>query len=177
MRQAAKAAVEWTCAGNPVAVLTPESPVGDPSWSLDGFGVRVGDGTPVGLAEGVGRWLLDGREAEVVGPGTDLRAYSGVLVMGDGSAARTEKAPGHLHPAAVGFDEAVLSALREGRPEALAGLDADLAAEVGAAGAPAWTTLGRCVAAVDDASVDIAVDPFGVLYVVARWTVRWADPA
>ena len=95
LRKAARAAVEWA---GPQAVLVPDTPVNSPDWSLNGFGVAVGTGTPVGLAEGIARWLLDGRAAEVVGPSADLSGFTGMLVMGDGSSSRTEKAPGHLHP-------------------------------------------------------------------------------
>ena len=178
MRAAARAAVDWaTSAGNRTAVLIPDHPVNDPDWSLNGFGLAIGTGTPVGLAEGIARWLLGERSANVVAPGTDLSHYDCVLVMGEGSSARTEKAPGHLHPAAVGFDDQVLAALGSADAAALARLDGPLAAEVGASGAPVWQALGAAVQAVSTAHVDLAEDPYGVLYLVARWTVRWAAPA
>lgn len=139
LREAARVAVEWA---DPQAVLVPDIPVNSPDWSLDGFGLTVGTGTPVGLAEGIARWLLAGRAAEVVGPSADLSGFTGVLVMGDGSSSRTEKAPGHLHPDAVPFDEKVLAALGDGDVAALAGLD-DVG--VGASGVPAWQPLGRAV--------------------------------
>jgi hypothetical protein len=170
-------AVDWACATGPVGVLITEEVVGDPQWSLAGFGRTLGDGTPVGLAEGIGRWLLHGRPAAILAPGADLTPYTGLLVMGDGSAARTEKAPGHLPWQAAAFDDGILDALRQGDPGGLAGVDQELAREVVAAGAPAWQALGRSVAEVTEAVVDVATDPYGVLYVVARWTVRWADPA
>lgn len=158
-------------------MLVPQAPVNSATWSLPGFGLTIGTGTPVGLAEGVARWLLDGRRADVVGPGADLAHFDGLLVMGDGSAARTEKAPKHLHPDAVAFDDALLAALRQGDARFLAGLDQQLASDVGACGAPAWAALGRAVDTVVDAQVDAVADPYGVLYLVARWTVRWAAPA
>jgi hypothetical protein len=43
--------------------------------------------------------------------------------MGDGSARRSEKAPGHLDPAAAPFDAAVAAALAAGDTTALAALD------------------------------------------------------
>lgn len=174
LRTAARAAIS---ACEPTGVLLPESPVNSPTWSLPGFGLAIGSGPPVGIAEGVARWLLDGRPAEVVGPGADLSRFSGLLVMGDGSASRTEKAPKHLHPQAVAFDETLLAALRDGDAQALAGLDLERAATVAADGAPAWRALGRAVEVVLHAQVDVAADPYGVLYVVARWSVQWADPA
>jgi len=168
LREAARVAVEWA---DPQAVLVPDIPVNSPDWSLDGFGLTVGTGTPVGLAEGIARWLLAGRAAEAVGPSADLSGFTGVLVMGDGSSSRTEKAPGHLHPDAVPFDEKVLAALGDGDAAALADLD-DVG--VGASGVPAWQPLGRAVESVSAANIDHMADPYGVLYVVARWTVRWA---
>ncbi len=177
VRAATRAAVDWACAGSKVAAGLPEQPVGDQTWALAGFGVTIGHGTPVGLAEGVARWLLAGRSADMVGPGGSLSAYDAVLVVGDGSSSRTDKAPGHTNPAAVPFDDALLAALRQGDARALAATDLELADQVGAAGAPAWVSLAEQVGQVHSASVDLATDPFGVLYVVARWTVRWADPA
>lgn len=176
VRRAAQAAVDWVCEGSHIALLVPDEPVVTARWSLSGFGVEVGDGTPVGLAQGVGLWLLDGREATVVGPSADLSAFDGVLVMGDASASRTDKAPGHNNPQAIPFDDTVLDALTSGDAVALRHIDVDVAAAVAAAGAPAWAALGRAVDAVESASVDLAMDPFGVLYVVARWTVQWATP-
>ena len=177
VRVAARAAVDWACAGSNVAAGLPEPPVGDETWSLAGFGVRIGHGKRVGLAEGMARWLLAGRPAEMVGPGGSLGAYDAVLVMGDASSSRTDKAPGHTNPAAIPFDDAVLAALRHGDARALAETDLELATQGGAAGAAAWVSLAERVAQVQSASVDVATAPFGVLYVVARWTVRWADPA
>lgn len=157
--------------------MLPESPTGEPSWSLPGFGIPIGHGTPVGLAEGMARWLLAGRAADMVGPGGALHHYDAVLVMGDGSSSRTDKAPGHTNPAAVPFDDAVLAAIQQGNAPELAKTDLALARDVGAAGAPAWVSVAEQVAHVQTASVDLATDPFGVLYFVARWTVRWVAPA
>lgn len=177
IRDAARTATDWVCQAQSVALLVPGDAVGARNWSLDGFGIRVGQGTPVGLAEGIGRWLLDGRPATVVDPDADLSGYDGVLVMGDGSAARTEKAPKHLDPRAAAFDDAVVAILESGNSAALSALDTNLAGEVGCVGAPAWVGLARQVGSVRDARVDVQTDPFGVLYVVARWTVGWAIPA
>lgn len=177
IREAAKAAVDWACARTPTALLVPGDAVGDPDWSLPGFGLPVGSGTPVGLAEGIGRWLLDGRPATVVDPSGELAAFGSVLVMGDGSASRSERAPQHLHPGAQAFDEAVVDALAAGDHRTLARLDRGLAAEVGAAGAAAWTGVARQVSGVTDPVVDVVAEPYGVQYIVARWTVRWAAPA
>jgi len=48
-------------------------------------------------------------------------------VVADGSARRTEKAPGHLDDRAEGFDAQVEKALAAGDPELLKALDVNLA--------------------------------------------------
>lgn len=94
-----------------------------------------------------------------------------VLVVGNGSAARTEKAPGHLHPESAGFDEGLRAALVAPDPAALAGLDLRLAGDLWAdveslawLGAEALSTRHR-------ARVDYDDDPFGVQYWVVRWSL------
>lgn len=174
--------MEWACAGaRDTTVLVPgdlDAPLR--SWALDGFGIRVGAGDPVALPVGIAGWLLDHRAARVVG--SERAAYSlppadAVLVMGDGSSSRGPQSPGHMHPKAIDFDDLALAALRTGDPAALGHLDPVTAEEVGAAGPAVWAALAPLLAEVREARVDFADDPFGVLYVVARWTARWADPA
>jgi len=91
---------------------------------------------------------------------------SGLLVVGNGSAKRTEKAPGHLDERARAFDDALGAALRAGD---LSDVDLSLAAEL-------WAS----VDAMDDlrdllhgepATVDYDDDPFGVQYWVMRWVL------
>lgn len=96
-----------------------------------------------------------------------------LLVMGDGSARRSTAAPGYLDDRAESFDAAVGSALAGGDAGALADLDADLGADLLAAGAPAWTAAGDLLAGGSyDAEVSYAQAPFGVGYFVASWTLR-----
>jgi hypothetical protein len=91
-----------------------------------------------------------------------------LLVMADGSARRSRRAPGYLDVRAEPFDAAVSRAVRTGDMPALLALDEALAAELMATGRPAWQVLagaaaGRqpsCVVRYDDA-------PFGVGYLVA----------
>lgn len=171
--------MRWACDGatNIAALVPMPQPPDPPDWALAGFGLTIGTGQPVPLPVGMARWYLDGRPATVVGTDAELAEFDAVLVIGDGSASRSEKAPGHLHPEAAAFDDLVLNAIAGGEPKMLAALDPVTASEVGAAGASAWCALGDAVAEVDTATVDVQDDPYGVLYVVARWTVRWADPA
>jgi hypothetical protein len=93
-----------------------------------------------------------------------------LVVVADGSARRSEKAPGYLDERSFAFDDAIVAALAAAEPDRLLALDASLGAELLAQGrAPlqvAAAAMGeraayRCV------SLDRS-DPFGVLYVVAR---------
>ncbi len=86
------------------------------------------------------------------------------LVVGNGSAMRTEKAPGHFDERAAAFDEALGASLRAGRPAVDAGLAGELWASVEA--------IAR-LADLDDlgpAQVDYDDAPYGVQYWVMRWT-------
>ncbi|MDF1604970.1 hypothetical protein [Nocardioides sp. YIM 152315] len=85
------------------------------------------------------------------------------LVVGNGSACRTEKAPGHLDERSHAFDEALGASLRGGRPE----VDADLARQL-------WASVGaiaqlRDLGELGPAQVAYDDDPFGVQYWVMRW--------
>jgi hypothetical protein len=86
------------------------------------------------------------------------------LVVGNGSAKRTEKAPGHLDERAHGFDEALGAALRSGD---LTGVDLALAGEL-------WASVDgveqlRDLLHGEAATVGYDDDPFGVQYWVMRW--------
>ena len=61
--------------------------------------------------------------------------------MGDGTARRSVSAPGYLDERAAPFDAAVERAVRDGDLPALAALDPALAADLLAAGRPAWQAL------------------------------------
>ena len=96
-----------------------------------------------------------------------------LVVMGDGSARRSTTAPGYLDDRAAGFDAAVAAALAGGYPEHLAALDAGLGRELLAAGVPAWHAAAAVLAGRRyDAHLGYEAAPYGVGYVVARWTAR-----
>jgi hypothetical protein len=106
-------------------------------------------------------------------PGRELLALTqretvSLLVMGDGSARRTERAPGYLHPSAVAFDERVAAALGDGQAAALAAIsDPD---DVLAGGVPAWRVAGTVLEGQRyDATLQYADAPYGVAYFVASW--------
>lgn len=100
-----------------------------------------------------------------------LRSADGVLlVMGDGTARRHEKAPGHLHPDAVAFDASVEAALQAGDAAALSQLDAGLGADLWCAGLPAFRALGEMARdRAVEAKLTFAEAPYGVAWWVARW--------
>ena len=90
------------------------------------------------------------------------------LVLGNGSARRTDVAPGPYDARAVPFDEELGGALRAGDAAALAALDRDLARELWA-GVDAIAGLGR-LGELGEPEVDYDDAPFGVQYWVMRWT-------
>jgi hypothetical protein len=131
----------------------------------------------------IGAWLLDraGYRGSRLGVGpddlgtalSDVPGPVGVLAMGDGSARRSEKAPGYLDPAAGPFDAAVAAALAAGDTAALAALDLAEGERLLAAGVPVWRAVG---AALDGLAVEARLlhdaAPFGVGYPVATWRAR-----
>jgi len=102
---------------------------------------------------------------------TDAGEHAAWLVLGDASRTRTEQAPGYLDPRAEGFDAAVAAALAGGDAAALSGIDADLAADLGADGRAAWQVLAGALGRHRTARATLRYDaaPFGVGYLVASW--------
>ncbi|MBE3010103.1 class III extradiol dioxygenase subunit B-like domain-containing protein [Microbispora sp. NEAU-D428] len=171
---------------------------GDAAGTLRPWGpdVRVGPGDPVlPLSLTIGRWLVERAHAsgcdlpalrfEAAGfdePPAECAALGrrlaesarrvALLVMGDGSARRTEKAPGYIHPDAVPYDEMLAAALASGDTGRLLGLDPDEARELWAAGRAAFQVLGGAAReAPSPAASELLYDdaPYGVGYFVARW--------
>jgi hypothetical protein len=120
-----------------------------------------------------------------------------LLVVGDGSARRTEKAPGHLDPRAADVDDAIVAAISgaaEGGLDRLLELDPELCADLlvagraplqvlaaaaGSAPNPALASahvVARAATSADAARCEVVscevTDPFGVLYVVAHLRLR-----
>ena len=112
-----------------------------------------------------------------------------LLAMGDGSARRSVSAPGYLDERAAPFDAAVERAVRDADLAALAALDPDLAADLIAAGRPAWQVLAAALGTAGGGQDPAAADgpppgplrtevlycaaPFGVAYLVATLAPRW----
>ena len=98
------------------------------------------------------------------------RGRLGVLVMGDGTARRCERAPGYLDERAASFDAAVAAALAAGDAAMLRDLDPALGADLLAAGVPAWRTAGHVVGGRPVAAELLHESaPYGVAYLVATW--------
>jgi hypothetical protein len=92
------------------------------------------------------------------------------LVLGDGTTGRWARGPRPLDPRAAPFDEGVARALAGGNTQALSGLDAALAAELGAGGRAAWQVLAAAAeSGVRQAELRYEGAPFGVGYLVASW--------
>lgn len=153
-----------------------------------GGGGDVEERLPLSLA--VGAWLLgrtpvgvpvsglavahDAAAADCLASGAELAsgdARTALLVMGDGTACRTEKAPGYLDARAEPYDAAAALALGAADAAALAALDPQLSEELGVSGRAAWQVLSG---AADGAGLtgNLTYDeaPYGVGYFVAVWS-------
>lgn len=159
-----------------------QAPVGG---SLEPWGLpmTIGDASgnlPLSLL--IGRWLTKSATEYVAVPadaspddcaklGAELveRGRVGLLIMGDGSARRTEKAPGYLDERAIPFDNAVARALETGDRDALLTIDPELAAELMAAGRAAWQVLAGAQGDLTQTELLYHDAPYGVGYFVASW--------
>ncbi|WP_299540565.1 class III extradiol dioxygenase subunit B-like domain-containing protein [uncultured Streptomyces sp.] len=162
------------------------------------LGVRLGqapadaDGRALPPSLAVGAWLLERSggpgpatvEAlglpdtlsaeECAAVGRELAERAGrvaLLVMGDGSACRTVKAPGYLDERADAFDAGAFRALRDADTEALLALDPYLARELKAAGRAPWQLLAGAARGAGATGRLLHEDaPYGVGYAVAVWS-------
>ncbi|HZX02352.1 MAG TPA: class III extradiol dioxygenase subunit B-like domain-containing protein [Kribbella sp.] len=118
--------------------------------------------------------LMDETPARCLELGQEIAAGNeriGLLVMGDGSARRSDHAPVHLHPRAEIFDTTVAKAFQDVDLDVLAALDPDLATVLQAAGRAPWQVLAGALAGTTlngDLLYDAA--PYGVGYFVASFT-------
>jgi hypothetical protein len=108
----------------------------------------------------------------------DVAGHVALLVVGDGSARRTPKAPGWFDERAEAFDAATERAVGSGDLAALLDVDPDLATTLQAAGRPAWQVLAGAGGALRCTSrVEYADAPLGVGYLVAALDFTAAAPA
>lgn len=111
---------------------------------------------------------------ELAGAASEPTAF---LVMGDGSACLTERAPGYRDPRAEPYDTAVAKALAQADTAALADLDPAVSREIQAAGRAPWQVLAGAATAPPGDRPGAAFDaellayeaPYGVGYFVASW--------
>ncbi|MDH6113073.1 hypothetical protein P3T36_005552 [Kitasatospora sp. MAP12-15] len=166
--------------------------------SLRRFGVDRAVRLPSGGVDGpglspaltVGAWLLEQSGAalpthacavptdaptdRMLGLGQGLAGLAdrvGLLVLGDGSARRTLKAPGYLDERAEAYDALAAGALGAADTAALAALDPALSADLLADGRAPWQVLAG---AAQDAGLGGRLRyqdaPYGVGYFVASWS-------
>ncbi|MFB7942851.1 class III extradiol dioxygenase subunit B-like domain-containing protein [Streptomyces sp. NPDC056049] len=94
-----------------------------------------------------------------------------LLVLGDGSACRTVKAPGYLDERAAGFDAEAARALGSADVPGVLALDAGLAYELKAAGRAPWQVLAGAAENAGLGGRLLHEDaPYGVEYLVAVWS-------
>jgi hypothetical protein len=96
---------------------------------------------------------------------TRSRSTSSYLVVGNGSARRSEKAPGHLDPRSAAFDQG-LRAWLGGSGSLDVGLGAELLASL-----EGLRLMAERLGSWGEPVVDYDDDPFGVQYWVMRWEV------
>ncbi len=168
------------------AVFAPRTAaIGQAEEALAADGSRPSPDLPPSL--GVGAWQLSragylgervllavagdeppGRCAEIGAQLAASRDRVCLLVMADGSARRTLRAPGYLDERSAGFDAFVEDAIRAGRLGDLLSVDAGLARDLMATGRPAWQVLaGAAAGHVVASEIRYCDDPFGVAYLVA----------
>ncbi|MCW0215544.1 MAG: hypothetical protein OJJ54_19485 [Pseudonocardia sp.] len=94
----------------------------------------------------------------------------GLLVLGDGAATHTDKAPGHFDERARSFDDTVAKALESADAAALAALDPEVSAELWAAGRAPWQVLAGACPQGRRGELLHSSAPYGVAYHVAVWT-------
>ncbi|WP_329111147.1 hypothetical protein OG792_07445 [Micromonospora sp. NBC_01699] len=168
--------------------------VGDRSTALGDRSTPLGDRSQrriEALSLLVGGWLLSRHDLGTTEIGLDCvdgaaptgdcaalgaalaerRPRVALLVLGDGSACRGEKAPGYDDPRAGAYDEGVAVALAGADPDALLDLDPVVSAELRVAGRAPWQVLAGAAGSGADWTGELTYHaaPYGVGYLVANW--------
>ena len=158
-------------------------------WGAD---ERIDVPEPLPLSLLIGGWLTAGRVRSFVAVGDDLDASEcaalgrelvesaervALLVMGDGSARHSEKAPGYVDERAAGFDEGVATALSAADVDFLLRLDPALARALLVAGRAPWQVLAGAAEGRPPPQVRGGWQgaPYGVGYHLFTWT--WQEIA
>lgn len=161
------------------------------NWDWSGFGVqrRAGSGPTLPFPLALGSWWLDrvghrgdrryvsvpaqtsARQCRRIGEVLVEHRDVALLAVGDGTARRSEQAPGYLDDRAEAYDEQAASALASGDPSSLLALDAALGLALLASGRPCWQVLaGAAGGRRWRAELRHTSAPYGVCYLVAVWT-------
>ena len=118
----------------------------------------------------------DASRHECAGVGTRLVSRAersadpiALLVVADGAATHTARAPGTFHPGAEAFDREVATAFATGDSAALAALEPARCAELWADGRVGWQVLAALMSDPAEARSRHFSAPFGVGYHVASW--------
>ena len=159
LRSACHDAVAALVAGAPAAVAVAASPARRDNTAR---------GVPGSPGMRIARHLL--AAIGWAGPTVDPVPGVPLLVVGNGSACRSERAPGHLDPRAAGFDRALGAALAGRERDALAALDPASAEQLWCHDVPAFHRLAAVLTPGPAAEVAYDADPFGVQY----WVMTWA---
>lgn len=189
LREASVAAVSRACVGaTEVVVLCPVGGREAPGEWHDPSRTLPLHGEPRSLAAQVGEHLL--ALAGVALPATYVECTDGavsgeqipsrllsaerqvaLVVLGEGAAARSQGAPGHIDERSFPYDDALAAALAAGDVGALATLaGAPEAADLLVTGRHTWPVAAALVPRADGSRLEHRSDPFGLTYVVATWT-------
>jgi hypothetical protein len=152
---------EYASLDDPVALLRSACHVAV-AWLVEAGPVKI-VGDPQGRR--VGEWLVEEAGAR------SAAGSAAVLAVGNGSACRTEKAPGYLDERAAGFDAHLTSALTAPDPATLTAVDPGTSTELLAA-TDGIRSLGEVLTPAHVATIDYDKDPYGVQYWVIRWDAR-----
>ena len=185
LREAAVDVVRQTCQhAEQVLVLCPVGGREAPGDWHDPSRARPVHGGPRSLAEQVGEHLIElaGVKAPVsylacpagvvdLAGLLDPRVRSALVVLGDGAAARSQAAPGHIDDRSFPYDDAVAAALDTGDADALGELAARAeAGDLLVTGRHTWPVAARLRPWMQGAGGLVhCSDPFGLTYFVARW--------
>ncbi len=185
LREAAVEAVRAACAGaGQVLVLCPVGGREAPGDWHDPSRPGPGRGEPRALSTQVGRHLLALADVDLPaayvecaeGVADDFRSIPdehepvAVVVLGDGAAARSQGAPGHIDERSFPYDDDLAAALAHGDADALRVLAvAPEAPELLVTGRHTWPVAASLMPAPSSASLAHRSDPFGMTYLVATW--------
>jgi len=168
--------------GVPVAVALPGSELDVENASRRAVGLPLSLAVAAWCMNRVGPWpsvRAEGVPATMSAPDAvtlgarlaDSADHVALIVMGDGAATLTERAPGYLVEGAEQWQKAVTSALADADTAAIAAIAADDARRFQAVGRVPWQVAAGAAAETTPWISELLADdaPYGVAYAVARW--------